>query len=163
MGRFRADLFHRINVVRLDVPPLRERREDQDALAAEILRRKAAEHDLPAPEIDAAARAVLAAHSWPGNVRELENVLERSLLLARDGVSRAADLAIEASPAAPGEFAWDGSPLEAIEREVILAALRRHFGNRTHAAAALGVSVRTIRNKLRAYRAQGFTVEEPAR
>ncbi len=162
-GRFRADLFHRLNVVRIDVPPLRVRLEDLPRLAHAFLARKAQEHEIVRPSIDSAAFDKMRVHPWPGNVREMENALERAMLLAQDGRIRARDL--ELSPPAPPECEtdWDGRSLEAIERSAILGALRAHRNNRTHAAEALGISVRTIRNKLHAYRDAGLTIEEAER
>lgn len=162
-GRFRADLFHRLNVVRLDVPPLRERTLDIPSLADVFLAKKAFDHDLPKPLWAPDALERLLQHNWPGNVRELENAVERSLLLARDGVIRADDLALESTMSVASATPWRGETLESIECAAIQGALRQFRGNRTHAAAALGISVRTIRNKLRTYRTAGIQVEEVSR
>jgi DNA-binding NtrC family response regulator len=159
-GAFRADLYHRLNVVRIDVPPLRERREDIAEMARGILSRKALEHEITRPVLEEEALEILCAHSWPGNVRELENVLERSLLLQQGGRIRATDLALDPPTWGDGDLSWDGRTLAEIERSAIRGALSRCRGNRTHAARALGVSVRTIRNKIRELKSAGISVDE---
>jgi len=162
-GRFRADLFHRLNVVRIDVPALRSRSEDIAALSSGILSRKATEHDLPRPELEPDALDMLQKHPWPGNVRELENALERALLMHRDGRIRAQDLALDLPSPSADDISLDGRTLQEIERAAIRGALRCHRGNRTHAAKALGVSVRTIRNKIREFKSAGISIEEVGR
>ncbi len=158
-GRFRADLFHRLNVVRIDVPPLRARVDDLPRLAENFLARKAQEHEVPETTLEPDALERLRRHDWPGNVRELENVLERAMLLGRGGRIRAKDLDVQSAPSG-SEPAWNGKTLDEIERAAIDGALRAHRGNRTRAAEALGISVRTIRNKLRVYRESGRPLEE---
>ncbi len=158
-GRFRADLYHRLDVVRIDVPPLRERPGDLDPLVASILERRAREHELPRPEITPAARRALAAHSWPGNVRELENVLERALLLFPGAALEPAALRLEiVAPKAGPAGLPAAATLREVERFWILRALERTNGNRTRAARALGISIRTLRNKLHEYRGEGTEV-----
>jgi two-component system response regulator FlrC len=160
-GRFRADLYHRLNVVRIAVPALRDRPGDLLPLAEAILARKSREHRRAAPALSRSALAALAAHSWPGNVRELENVLERALLLTASDVIAEDDLALEgAAPAAPPGPLPVGTTLREAERALILETLRAARGNRTRAARTLGISVRTMRNKLSEYRASGHFVEE---
>jgi DNA-binding NtrC family response regulator len=159
-GRFRADLFHRLNVVRIEVPALRARPEDIAPLVTTLLDRKAIEHDLPRPAVDSAATAALSAYSWPGNVRELENTLERALLLCRDRVIRVEDLALEVASAGPEASFSVGTTVKDAERALILETLHALRGNRTRAAKMLGISVRTMRNKLHEYRAQGLDLGE---
>jgi len=155
-GRFRPDLYHRLHVVRVDVPPLRERPGDLEPLTDEILARKALEHELPPPTVGADVRRALAEHRWPGNVRELENALERALLLGPRGALRVADLGLESGGAAAVGPVAVGTTLRDAERALVLNTLRAVRGNRTRAAELLGISVRTVRNKLREYRAAGF-------
>jgi DNA-binding NtrC family response regulator len=160
-GRFRPDLYHRLNVLRIDVPPLRERPEDVRALSDHVLDRKAQEHEVPRPRLDTSARRALEMHDWPGNVRELENVLERALLLSQGGTITGSDLALE-----KGTGGWSaprfapGLTLREAERTLILETLATVRGNRTRAADMLGISVRTMRNKLHEYRRSGHYAGE---
>ena len=146
-GRFREDLYYRLSVFPIRVPPLRERRDDIPLLAASLLERVARPTGLT---LEPAALEALAAHSFPGNVRELRNVLERAALLS-DGptitpatLQRA--LAIGGAPAAHGQGALPD--LKSAEREALRAALASHSGNRKKLAASLGISVRTLYRKL---------------
>jgi DNA-binding NtrC family response regulator len=138
-GDFRKDLYYRLAVVPLRLPPLRERREDVLPLAETFARRFGGQMATIAPD----AARLLAAHDWPGNVRELENALERAVVLGGSTV-RAADLppALREAPSPPsheGEFPAEGVNLDAVERAWIVKALRHTRGNRTHAARLLGV------------------------
>ncbi|MCO6419432.1 sigma-54 dependent transcriptional regulator [Siccirubricoccus sp. KC 17139] len=176
-GRFREDLFFRLNVVTLRIPPLRERPGDILALAEHFARRFAAANGLPRRGLSPEAEALLLAHPWPGNVRELENTLHRAVLLA-GGPSIGAEaieltpLASAVAPAPPapaapqapaaaparGVSALVGRKMEEVERDLILETLTHCLGNRTRAAEILGISIRTLRNKLHEYRAQGVQV-----
>jgi DNA-binding NtrC family response regulator len=143
-GAFRQDLFYRLNVFAIRVPPLRERTADVVPIAEQFLARRG----LPAAKLSSQARAQLTAHTWPGNVRELENVLERALILAGDGEIGAQHLRT-GTPAAAGqrgvaELLGEGFSLDGFERELILAALERAGGNKTHAARLLGVTRRRL-------------------
>jgi DNA-binding NtrC family response regulator len=165
-GRFREDLYFRLDVVRLRLPALRERPADILPLAEYFARRYADANGLPQRGFAAAARAALAAHSWPGNVRELENAVHRAVLLA-DGPEIPAD-AIElrgapapapaAAPAAGGIEGLVGKRVEEVERDLIIGTLSHCLGNRTRAAEILGISIRALRNKLHDYRAMGLAV-----
>jgi DNA-binding NtrC family response regulator len=156
-GAFRRDLYYRLNVIPLTLPPLRTRREDIDALIDHFCRRFAAGQSL---SVDAAARAYLKRQPWPGNVRELEHVIERGALLATGGVITAADVQIDEEPLA--ESAPTGSlaglTVHEVERRLIMETLRRTNNNRSRAAEMLGISVRTLRNKLAEYRSGGEAV-----
>ena len=157
-GRFREDLYYRLNVVELNVPPLRERREDILPLAVRFTGEFAGSR----AQLSAATRAALENYSWPGNVRELRNVIERAVLLARSEMILPEHLPprlAAAAPAAPVVSSADATQLEGIEREAILAALRQHQFNRTETAKALGISRRTLLYKLQRFREQGFAVE----
>ena len=153
-GGFRRDLYYRLNVVPLTLPPLRARREDIDALIDHFCRRFANGRALT---VEAAARAYLKRQPWPGNVRELEHVIERAALLATAGVITAADVQIDeepiAEPAASGSLA--GLTVHEVERRLIMETLRRTNNNRSRAAEMRGISVRTLRNKLAEYRTGG--------
>jgi two-component system NtrC family response regulator len=152
-GRFRPDLFYRINVLTVVVPPLRERREDILELARRFLgeacRRS---HRIP-PEFDEAVRCRLRDHPWPGNVRELRNCMERVALLSRGTVLRARDIdrALDSVDAGAGAATNPVRPLAEVERDAIEGALRHFRGNRTRAAAALGISRRTLQSRLKLY------------
>jgi two-component system, NtrC family, response regulator HydG len=155
-GRFRTDLFYRLNVVRIEIPPLRERIEDVPLLAQHFLDKHARARG--AVSIDDAALERLMSHDWPGNVRELENVIESALALARGPRLRAADLPIGRSRTAPmagsraaaGESPPGGLPLslEAYERSALERALREAGGNATEAARRLGIGRSTFYRKL---------------
>ncbi len=166
-GRFREDLFFRLNVVALRVPPLRERPGDIAALAEHFARRYSDVNGLPPRPIAPDAMRLLLAHRWRGNVRELENALHRAVLLA-DGPAIGPE-AIELGPDAPDHAAAGrnvaplvGQTLDQMERSLILRTLAHTLGNRTHAATILGISIRALRNKLRDYAAQGEAVPRPA-
>jgi two-component system response regulator PilR (NtrC family) len=164
-GRFREDLFYRINVIELRVPALREHREDLDELIHALLLRLARKLGVKAPTLSAAASAALRAHAFPGNVRELENVLERALALSTGGELDVAALQLrataapEAAPAsadvntavvAANASSTEALPgqLEHLEREAIARALEQARYNKTAAARLLGISFRALRYKL---------------
>ncbi|MFM8879410.1 MAG: sigma 54-interacting transcriptional regulator, partial [Verrucomicrobiota bacterium] len=184
---FRQDLYFRLNVVPIAVPPLRERREDITFLADQFMQRLARKHGVRVNGIAASCQAALMAHDWPGNVRELQNVIERAVILCPDGGELSethlgfqpasvtvpvvvpsigqvrpgsAPSGIEvpalaspphgiptASPVGHGSIV----PLDQLEKQAILQAVDACGGNRTQAARLLGISVRTMRNKLREY------------
>jgi DNA-binding NtrC family response regulator len=145
-GGFRRDLYFRLAVVPVALPPLRERGRDVGVLACHFAARLAARHKLSSPELTPAVYEALVRHSWPGNVRELRNVLENAVVVRAGQPIRPEDLhlsAVAASPAAPS------LDEETREREAVLEALRRAGGNREAAARLLGISVRTLYYRLR--------------
>jgi two-component system response regulator AtoC len=150
-GRFREDLYYRLNVFRLDIPPLRERAEDIPLLAAYLLKKLSFRMGRPLPALTPAAVEKLRSYPFPGNVRELENVLERALIYREGGGITPKDIELlrPNSGTVPETSALPN--LETIEREAIRKALVRTNGNRTRAAAELGVSRKTIINKIKAY------------
>jgi two-component system response regulator AtoC len=162
-SRFREDLYYRLNVFRIILPPLRERREDIPLLAAALLAKLARRMGRPAPVLSEAALDRLMGYSFPGNIRELENILERALIYGEGTVINAGDIDLKdngiaegtgsGTPAAHAETAPDttGRSLDAIEKQAILDALARCGGNRTKAAEALGISRKTILNKIKMY------------
>lgn len=180
-GNFREDLFFRLNVVNLRVPPLRQRPQDVDALAEHFARKYAETNGIGYRPLSEAARSILRAHDWPGNVRELENTLHRAVLLASgneigpsaillpDGSRhRAADAASVASGGASGAGGMEqagaslvGRTVADVERDLIIDTLKHCLGNRTHAANILGISIRTLRNKLNQYQQEGVPVPAP--
>jgi two-component system response regulator FlrC len=157
-GQFRSDLYYRLNVFPIVVPPLRARRDDLAALVEGLLEEAAAELGRPPPALAADALELLSAHTFPGNVRELRNLLQRAMVRCRGPVVGTEHLRPGTAPAtasgAEGSALPAGLPLElaALERLAIREALRRVNGNRTHAARLLGIGLRTLRNKLRAWR-----------
>ncbi len=152
-GRFRADLYHRLDVVRIEVPPLRERPEDIDLLAKRFAEEIAARLGRPAPPLGPETLARLRAYSWPGNVRELRNVIERALILDPEGGLEALDL-VPAGALAPPAPGGEGdlnlrAALGRLERELLLEALRSAGGVRKEAARRLGVDPRNLAYYLR--------------
>jgi DNA-binding NtrC family response regulator len=136
-GQFREDLYYRLRVVEITVPPLRERPSDIPALAEHLLRQAATRLNRPPPALDPASLDALAAHAWPGNVRELENCLMRAAVMATGGVLRPEHLALDPRRADTGRRL---ATLDDIEREHVAFVLDAVGGNRTRAAEVLGVS-----------------------
>jgi DNA-binding NtrC family response regulator len=155
-GTFRKDLFYRLNVIDIRVPPLRERRADVPLLVSAFLADIAGRQGRPVPDLDPQAVAALAAHDYPGNVRELQHALERAVALARGGTLRVEHLPpdMAAGPSAPGG-AGDagmlplGQAVERFEQEYIRKALAKAGGHRGRAAAALGISRKSLWERLR--------------
>ncbi len=160
-GTFRADLYCRLAVVELEVPLLAGRPEDVSALAAHFADMFATMHDVTPHSLTPDALDKLARHSWPGNVRELENVMYRAVLFAEGETIGAEDVNIAAALVDESNSRSDtlvGRTVADVERELILQTLRHCSGNRTQAAALLGISVRTLRNKIRQYHDEGTEV-----
>ncbi len=161
---FRQDLYYRLNVFPITVPPLRARKEDIPLLVDAFLQRIAQRTGLPSPSITPPAMDILTAYDWPGNVRELQNVIERAVILhdPEEGISGAVmspmfpNIKMEERPleriavasGATLAFPEEVIPLESLEREYIVHVLRQAKGNRTQTAQMLGISIRTLRNKL---------------
>lgn len=158
-GEFREDLFFRLNVIPLFVPPLRERKEDIPLLADYFLNSFAQENHKEPIEISKAAMDVLMSHNWPGNVREFENLMERLVVMDFAKVIKPEHLPMDFcshhNPANINTKTTSASPvsLEEMEKEMIMNTLQQMNGNRTKAAQSLGISVRTLRNKLSQYKA----------
>ncbi|MSR75661.1 MAG: sigma-54-dependent Fis family transcriptional regulator [Planctomycetes bacterium] len=161
-GRFREDLFYRLNVVPVMLPPLRERREDIPALARHFLTRFARQHGSVAREFTVDALQAMATAEWPGNVRELANSVQRAVLIAQGTRISAIDLgcATAASNVAAATAAVEVAlpSLDDLERRQILKTLEHTRGDRTAAARILGVTTRTLSNKFRLWRNLGLTV-----
>jgi DNA-binding NtrC family response regulator len=162
--RFREDLYFRLNVVNLRIPPLRERPADIPALAAHYARHYAVVNGLPNRPLATAALARLGAQSWRGNVRELENTLHRAVLLATGSEIGPEAIETQQGRVAPAQQAPPGlvgRRVDDVERDLILQTLSHTLGNRTHAAVILGISIRALRNKLRDYMQAGIVVPPP--
>jgi DNA-binding NtrC family response regulator len=150
-GKFRQDLFFRLNVVTINLPPLRERVNDIPLLAQAFLKELAAENNKPVDAIAPDVMQVLLAYPWPGNVRELRNVIERMVVLARGKQLTERDLPPNIQAGVAGQALAGGkaaTSLEEANRRMILAALETQKGNRTRVAAQLGISCRTLLRKL---------------
>ena len=163
-GRFRKDLFYRLNVVQIDLPPLRERRMDIPLLATELLERAAQRHGRFIDGFTADALELLQGHSWPGNVRELANAIERAVVMARERWIRPEDLRpVLIRPSARElEVSIPGSTLAEIERVAILRTLALVRGSTSRAAAMLGISTRKIQYRMREYREDGCLAPAPS-
>jgi two-component system response regulator HydG len=163
-GTFREDLFYRLRVFAIEAPPLRDRLTDVPGLVAHFLRTIRGVGRGPF-EIEPDAMRALAAYRWPGNVRELRNAVERMMLLAEGGRIGVLDLPPEVSSQAPAAAGAEPDTLDlaTLEKATILRALRLCQGRKKEAADRLGISLRTLYNKLHEYRASaGFAEEEPA-
>jgi DNA-binding NtrC family response regulator len=143
---FREDLFFRLNVVRINMPPLRERREDIPALAENLLQGFAVKHGIENAELTASALKPLRNYEFPGNIRELANLLERALILSGDGKITAADLPAALQNAAPAGKKW--LSLEDVEQRHIRETLKYTKGNKSKAAELLGISRKNLYEKL---------------
>jgi DNA-binding NtrC family response regulator len=166
-GRFREDLYFRLNVISIRIPPLRERPGDVAALAEHYARHYAEVNGMSFRPVSPGALARLTSHFWRGNVRELENTIHRAVLLSTGDMIDAIELAGGTEPqaaarAATGVAGLVGRTMDEVERDLILQTLSHTLGNRTHAATILGISIRALRNKLRDYAAAGVTVTPPS-
>jgi DNA-binding NtrC family response regulator len=177
-ARFREDLLYRLNVVNLRLPSLRERPGDIIALSEHFVKKYAVANGMPDRPLSAEARRRLVTHRWPGNVRELENAMHRAVLLSSgseieefairlpDGapMSPAPDAAVARNASMAAEAAsrsFVGQTVAQVEQQLILDTLSHCIGNRTHAATILGISIRTLRNKLKEYSEAGVAVPAP--
>jgi two-component system response regulator HydG len=155
-GRFREDLFYRLNVVPISLPPLRERREDIPALAAHFFATYRDKNRKQLNDIAGKAMDLLMRYDWPGNIRELENCVERAVILARGEIIAPADLppiiqALSKDREIQGLNLPSGISIQEVEKALILKTLEDTGGNRTRAAEILGINRRTLQNKLKEY------------
>jgi two-component system response regulator FlrC len=177
-GVFREDLLFRLNVVNLKIPPLRERPADVLELAQHFIAKYAEANGVPARPLSAEARRTLVLNRWPGNVRELENTIHRAVLLAAgdeigtDGILTPDGVRLDQARSQPAVAhatmaaetvtrALVGRTVADVERDLILETLKHCLGNRTHAANILGISIRTLRNKLNEYADDGVPIPPP--
>ena len=166
-GTFRQDLYYRLNVVNVNIPPLRERMEDVVVLAKHFAKKYSELNDIPLKPFSAEAEKKLLNYRWPGNVRELENTIHRAVLLSTgneiDGNAVILDdisaiIENKAIPSNSKEEAFAGKTLAGMERTLIIDTLKHTMGNRTIAANILGISIRTLRNKLKQYQDEGLDI-----
>ena len=165
-GTFRQDLYYRLNVVNINIPPLKDRPDDIIVLAKHFAKKYSELNDIPLKEMTPAAEQKLLNYLWPGNVRELENTVHRAVLLSTgDKIDEDAilldDIDAVINPVAGTEMSgadFVGSTVASMERNLIIDTLKHTMGNRTTAANILGISIRTLRNKLKQYQDEGFEV-----
>ncbi|NNJ64747.1 MAG: sigma-54-dependent Fis family transcriptional regulator [Xanthomonadales bacterium] len=150
-GRFRADLYHRLNVVTIEMPPLRRRKEDIPALIQHFVKRFADEYDREVSGFDRASIKRLEQYAWPGNVRELRNLVERHVVLADGPSMKIEEIQAEQNQANGGTLDSDLPSLQELERRYILKVLERLDGNRARAAETLGIDKSTLWRKLQSY------------
>ncbi|MBN1567836.1 MAG: sigma-54-dependent Fis family transcriptional regulator [Acidobacteria bacterium] len=150
---FREDLYYRLSVFPIHIPPLRERREDILPLATFFAKNLSARMNRPAPSISPEARELLQSHDWPGNARELANAIERALIISRSGIIEKEDLPMKNE--STGLLPVRGGLLAQIEKTAILDALSRHGGDRRAASEELGISLRTLQYRLKEYGVTG--------
>ena len=164
-GTFREDLLYRLNVITIELPPLRERKEDIPLLAQHLISQLAKRHDRPARFMSAAALEALQSHDWPGNVRELRNTIERAVIICSGEEIERHHLApypVDQRARARSEDTIRlpiGTPIEEVERQMILRTLQKTDNNKTRAAELLRISLKTLHNKIRLYRERGLMRE----
>lgn len=165
-GQFREDLLFRLNVVELKIPPLRARLGDIAPLSKVFVQRYANANGAPTRSISQSALQCLRGYHWPGNVRELENCIHRAVLLSQGDTLEAEAILMPngksehslTSLHSEEQTSFVGQSMAEVERRLILDTLHHTLGNRTHAATILGISIRTLRNKLRQYSKEGLTI-----
>jgi transcriptional regulator with PAS, ATPase and Fis domain len=162
-GRFREDLYFRLNVIPIKIPPLRERKEDIPALVQHFLKKYTVENNKSIGRLHPEALKLLMGHSWPGNVRELENCIERAVVLCGDDVITHDYFAFPSHRVRPSSgdsiYLPENITVGEAERILILHTLKKCNNNKTRTAEILDISVRTLRNKFKEYRTQGLVEE----
>jgi two-component system response regulator HydG len=150
-GRFREDLYYRLNVVHVEMPPLRTRGGDVLALANHFLQKFAEENHRRIEGFTDAARSKIVAHRWPGNVRALENAIERAVVLCEQTMIDEGDLPFDSTPELFGSLRIPGSTMAEIERYAIMTTLESANGSTAKAAEILDISVRTVQYRVNQY------------
>lgn len=164
-GEFRQDLFYRLYVIHLEIPPLRERKKDIEVLTRYFLKSFSMQFKGQAATITADGMQKLVKYSWPGNVRELQNVIQRAVIMANNNIISADEFVLEPKKVDETQE-WIkhlpiGHKMREVETHFILETLKSHNGNRTHSAKTLGISLRTLRNKINEFIIEGFEVPQP--
>lgn len=164
-GKFRQDLYYRLYVIHIEVPPLRERQKDLTILAEHFLKSCSEKFGRDNLTLSSDAIEKIKAHSWPGNVRELQNVIQRAVIMSNSDTITGMALPID-SESTIQSLDWVaglpvGQKLRLVETHFILETLKSHRGNRTHAAKTLGISLRTLRNKINEFTSEGYEVTPP--
>jgi DNA-binding NtrC family response regulator len=164
-GQFRQDLYYRLYVIHIEVPSLRDRPKDIPLLAEGFLSKYASDNGKQL-SFTSESMAILTDHNWPGNVRELENVIQRAAIMADGNLVERQHLPLTQEEPKQTSAEWVqalpiGETLRTVETQFILETLKSHNGNRTHAARTLGISLRTLRNKINEFTAEGFEVMAP--
>ena len=165
-GQFRQDLYYRLHVINVEIPPLRERPKDIQLLAEHFLALYSDQFNKPLLSFAPDAMGKLMQYKWPGNVRELNNVIQRTALLANSAIVTARDIPVELGQEISSDN-WIatlpiGRTLAEVETQFILETLKFHDGNRTHAARTLDISLRTLRNKINEFTSAGIHVIGPS-
>ena len=170
-GNFREDLYYRLNVVNLNIPDLKDRPEDVPVLAKHFIKKYSELNGLTMKDLSKEASSLLDNYLWPGNVRELENTMHRAVLLSTEEEIEASAIILtdptalrnpelQSSSAQTATVPPVGQTLAGMERNLIIDTLKHTLGNRTQAANLLGISIRTLRNKLKQYQEEGFDVPD---
>ena len=173
-GNFREDLYFRLNVMNIKLPALKERPKDIPILSEYFIKKYAAANGVPALPISQEATDQLLMHGWPGNIRELENAMHRAVLLSSGGEIGIDAILLDGGNTSASENQFEtsskdeishnyssvGRTVADVERNLIIDTLLHCLGNRTHAANILGISIRTLRNKLKLYGDQGLEIPQ---
>lgn len=164
-GKFRQDLFYRLYVIHLEIPPLRQRPKDIEVLTRHFLKQFSNQYRNQDITISADAMAKLVKYPWPGNVRELQNVIQRAVLMAQNNMLTSDDFNLEPRTT-KNQLEWVkhlpiGQKMRTVETHFIIETLRENNGNRTHSAKILGISLRTLRNKINEFLNEGYEVPQP--
>ncbi len=164
-GKFRQDLFYRLYVIHLEIPPLRERPKDIEVLTRHFLKHFSTQFKGEALTLTADAMQKLLKYPWPGNVRELQNVIQRAVLMCQTNTITAKEFVLEQKKV-DEDLDWVkhlpiGRKMQEVETQFILETLRTQNGNRTHSAKILGISLRTLRNKINEFIMEGHEVPQP--
>lgn len=164
-GQFRQDLFYRLYVIHLEIPPLRERKKDIEVLTRHFVKHFSTQYKGQPATLTADAMQKLVNYPWPGNVRELQNIIQRAVLMGNGTTITADDFILE-NKKVDDNLDWVrhlpiGKKMREVEIHFILETLKNHNGNRTHSAKTLGISLRTLRNKINEFTIEGYEVPQP--